>query len=228
MHDGDPREIALGALLKLGSHRADARDDWLKVGMALHAASPDLLEAWDDWSKQSEKYRPGECARQWRSFKSDKGVGIGTLIRMAQQDSGDSSIGSAVATVARPSTTAITKPKNHQKYPTLDEAINAAAHSAGGMHVDSWPYEYADGTLAMWVMRFDLPTVGDDGKPAKQFRPIHEADDGWKLGDPPGELPLYGLTKLSYAEPINVFEGEKWRRGGRISGHERDHVGTWR
>ena len=68
----DPREIALAALAKLAGWRADDRDTWLRVGMALHSASPDLLGEWDQWSQQSEKHSPGECARQWRRDIADK------------------------------------------------------------------------------------------------------------------------------------------------------------
>ena len=46
----DPRETALSALPKLSGWRADDRDNWLRVGMSLHATSPDLLDAWDSWS----------------------------------------------------------------------------------------------------------------------------------------------------------------------------------
>lgn len=46
------RDTALSVLAKLAGWRADDRDDWLRVGMALHSASPDLLDAWDEWSRQ--------------------------------------------------------------------------------------------------------------------------------------------------------------------------------
>ena len=211
MRDADPRETALSALEKLAGWRADDRDDWLRVGMALHSASPDLLEAWDDWSKQSEKYKPKECQRQWRSFESDKGVGIGTLVHMAQQDSGDTSFGSAVATASPPPPKSGVKvgveSKGGKTYPTRDDAIHAAARQIGGKPVAGWRYEYADGSLAFWDCRFDLPTVGAGGKPDKEFRPIRQDADGWRLGDPPGKLPLYRLSKLDLTKRVHVFEG---------------------
>ncbi|MCH8853187.1 MAG: PriCT-2 domain-containing protein, partial [Planctomycetes bacterium] len=202
------RETALSALEKLAGWRADDRDDWLRVGMALHSASPDLLEAWNDWSKQSEKYKTGECQRQWRGFKSGKGVGIGTLVHLARQDSGDSSFGSGVATASPPTPKPEPKSKNTTAYPTRDDAIRAVARQIGGKPVAGWEYHYADGGSAFWICRFDLGTVGVDGKPSKEFRPIHRTADGWKLGDPPGKLPLYRLTKLSLTERVHVFEGE--------------------
>src|SRR5262245_55134596 len=64
---GDPRAVrlALEALGHLSPERAANYDDWLHVGMALHAVSDTeaMLAAWDLWSKQCEaKYVPDICA----------------------------------------------------------------------------------------------------------------------------------------------------------------------
>jgi len=55
------------------------------VGMALHSIDVSLLPEWDNWSRQSSKYQPGECDRKWHSFKGN-GVGIGSLAEWAKQD----------------------------------------------------------------------------------------------------------------------------------------------
>ena len=91
----DDIAFAREALSKLGAHRADDRLSWLRVGMALKAVSEDLLSDWDTWSMLSEKYRRGECVRQWRSFRSrgNTRVGLGTLVWMAREDSRDASFG---------------------------------------------------------------------------------------------------------------------------------------
>ncbi len=82
---------AIETLDKLSPLRADDRSMWLQVGMALHSvdSSQEMLRRWDHWSRQSEKYKEGECARQWRSFKADGGVGLGTLLHWAKADSGE-------------------------------------------------------------------------------------------------------------------------------------------
>lgn len=62
-------------------------DDWLRVGMALHAELGDGgLTVWDSWSARSAKY-PGnrEVASHWRSFRPGGGVTIATLYGMAKQ-----------------------------------------------------------------------------------------------------------------------------------------------
>lgn len=61
-------------------------DDWLQIGMALHASpAVDGFALWDAWSARSDKY-PGAASLQshWRSF-SPGAVKIGTLFHLAKQ-----------------------------------------------------------------------------------------------------------------------------------------------
>jgi len=44
-----------------------------------------LLELWDDFSKNSIKYKSKECMKKWNSMKDDN-LGLGTLIYWAKQD----------------------------------------------------------------------------------------------------------------------------------------------
>lgn len=82
----DDYSRAAAALDLLGRNRVDDYADWVRVGMALHAALGDAgLSLWINWSRQSAKFREGECERKWRTF-SGSGVGFGTLIAMAKQD----------------------------------------------------------------------------------------------------------------------------------------------
>lgn len=83
------RKSALAALDSLQPARADKYDEWLTVGMSLHAADPSatMMNAWDQWSRQSDKYRNGQCARKWDSFGQERGRTVGTLIHMAKADS---------------------------------------------------------------------------------------------------------------------------------------------
>jgi predicted transcriptional regulator len=78
-------EWALSYLSALNSYRADDYYDWVAVGMALHSVSDSLLTEWDNWSRQSSKYKSGCCEKKWKSFKR-QGVAIGTLAHMAKQD----------------------------------------------------------------------------------------------------------------------------------------------
>lgn len=76
---------ALSYLNALSAWRADDYDDWLAVGMALHSVDDSLKSEWDNWSRQSPKYKQGDCDKKWKSFKR-QGVAIGTLAHIAKQD----------------------------------------------------------------------------------------------------------------------------------------------
>ena len=72
----------------------DQMDDyaaWLRLGMALHAASggsDEGLALWDDASRKNTKYEEGACKRKWDSFKAKKArlVTIGSLRSMAAEN----------------------------------------------------------------------------------------------------------------------------------------------
>ncbi|MDP3961293.1 MAG: VapE family protein [Pseudorhodobacter sp.] len=64
---------------------ADDRDQWLKIGMALHSefgGSDTAFDLWSNWSKQSEKFDAKDQSKKWRSFRRN-GIGIGTLYQIA-------------------------------------------------------------------------------------------------------------------------------------------------
>ncbi|MEQ9671256.1 DUF3987 domain-containing protein [Coleofasciculus sp. G2-EDA-02] len=76
---------ALSYLATLSPSRADDYNEWYTVGMILKSIDDSLLYEWENWSRQSSKYKPGECDKKWKSFKGN-GVGIGTLAHWAKQD----------------------------------------------------------------------------------------------------------------------------------------------
>ena len=63
-------------------------EEWLTVGMGLHAhthGSDKGLEAWDRWSQRDKaRYKAGECRRKWQGFDAKGGIGLGTVLRMAR------------------------------------------------------------------------------------------------------------------------------------------------
>ncbi len=58
------------------------RSDWVRAGMAAHAAGLDFDE-FDAWSTGAGNYDPRDARDTWRSFKNGKGLGPGTLFHMA-------------------------------------------------------------------------------------------------------------------------------------------------
>ena len=52
---------------------ADDYDDWIRVGMALQSKLGDAgLAVWEKWSRKSDKFQEGDCARRkWRGFNDE-------------------------------------------------------------------------------------------------------------------------------------------------------------
>jgi phage/plasmid-associated DNA primase len=78
-------KLAVKAMWALPPEAADDYDIWIMIGQSLHSLDESLLDDWDNWSQQSDKYREGECHKRWLSFSKGGGRGIGTLIQIAQE-----------------------------------------------------------------------------------------------------------------------------------------------
>ena len=61
-----------------------ARPDWVRVGMASHAAGLSF-DDFNEYSAQGESYNLQACRATWRSFKVGKGIGAGTLFAIAAE-----------------------------------------------------------------------------------------------------------------------------------------------
>lgn len=67
----------------------DVRDlsyaEWMNVGMALKYEGY-ACSVWDEWSRNDQRYHPGECARKWNTFHgSGTPVTGATIVQMAKQ-----------------------------------------------------------------------------------------------------------------------------------------------
>jgi hypothetical protein len=93
--DRDPGEVAeiiQSALKVIPGQGAGSRDQWVKVGMAIHSELPtDLgLALWSAWSAEDPEYSDdwskgtNPCEEVWKSFKRGS-VSLGTLFWMADQ-----------------------------------------------------------------------------------------------------------------------------------------------
>jgi len=102
--------------------------------------------------------------------------------------------------------------KSGKVYPSIEAAAFSLAYAIGGELVGNWPYYDGSNREVMRVLRFDRP----DGK--KEYRPIHLADDGWRVNDPPGKLLLYRLPELIGARTVYLCEGEKAADAARSLG----------
>lgn len=81
------------------------RDQWVKSGMAFHAAGGDF-DTFDQWSAGGDSYNAQACRATWRSFKTAPGgVGAGALFGIARDNGwkdGNTSPRPAPARVTRP------------------------------------------------------------------------------------------------------------------------------
>jgi hypothetical protein len=58
------------------------RDQWVRVGMAAQAAGLQF-DDFNAWSATADNYSERDARDTWRSFKPGKGVGAGTLFKVA-------------------------------------------------------------------------------------------------------------------------------------------------
>lgn len=69
----------------LSEERTNDFSDWIRVGWALHNIDFSLLDSWIDFSRQSNKYKEGECEDLWYKMRPD-GLTIRSLMLWAEQD----------------------------------------------------------------------------------------------------------------------------------------------
>jgi len=85
-YHGSDYEEAADALRRLAAWRCDDRDEWIRIGHALKAGLGDAgLELWDQWSRGSRKYQPGDCEARWKNLRPST-VTLATLIWRAHED----------------------------------------------------------------------------------------------------------------------------------------------
>jgi len=79
---------AIQAMWEVVSVGVDDYDIWIAVGQSLHSVDDSLLDVWDEWSKQSDKYKEGECYKKWISFEKGNGRTLKTIFHYAKEFGG--------------------------------------------------------------------------------------------------------------------------------------------
>lgn len=80
-------ERKVGQLLRmLKLERVHEEPSWIRVGWCLHNVSESFLPLWIEWSRQSDKFRDGDCEKQWKRFRKD-GYKLPSLYNWARNDS---------------------------------------------------------------------------------------------------------------------------------------------
>tara|TARA_R100001594_G_scaffold150532_1_gene212198 strand:+ start:4932 stop:7508 length:2577 start_codon:yes stop_codon:yes gene_type:complete len=79
-------QLAVEAMWALPLEAVDDHDIWITIGQSLHSLDDSLLDSWDEWSKQSGKYKKGECRNRWRSFDKGGARTLGSLFHHAKEN----------------------------------------------------------------------------------------------------------------------------------------------
>ena len=82
MHNGHDLNRARDALHAIPPDLP--RDEWVRVGMGAHAAGL-AFDDFNNWSAGADTYKERDARDTWRSFKPGRGVGEGTLFRLADE-----------------------------------------------------------------------------------------------------------------------------------------------
>ncbi|NJP06572.1 MAG: hypothetical protein HC837_13550 [Chloroflexaceae bacterium] len=75
------------AVNALAAWRADDYNAWIEVGLALRHA-PNGLALWEQFSRQSAKFREGECEKKWATFETGR-ITVASIYHMAKEDAPD-------------------------------------------------------------------------------------------------------------------------------------------
>jgi hypothetical protein len=89
MSYSDKVALARDCLAALSPSRANpyiGGDGWVDVGMALHSVGDELLPDWIAFSRQSPKFKEGECETKWATFNRNGKRTLGSLVFWAEQD----------------------------------------------------------------------------------------------------------------------------------------------
>jgi len=78
-------QLASEAMWALPPEATDDYDIWITIGQSLHSLDDSMLDQWDEWSKQSDKYQPGECQKRWKTFDKGGARTLGSLIHHAKE-----------------------------------------------------------------------------------------------------------------------------------------------
>jgi hypothetical protein len=87
-YDAVNSEFVVDLVKCLSPKRAVNYSQWIALGWCLHNISTDLLPIWIEFSKQSKKFKSGECDIVWNNMRNT-GYNFGTLRMWAKSDNSE-------------------------------------------------------------------------------------------------------------------------------------------
>jgi hypothetical protein len=166
-------QLASEAMWGMPPEATDDYDIWIMVGQSLHSLDESLLDEWDEWSKQSDKYKDGECHRRWLSFSKGGGRGIGSLIHIAQENGWKPSQDYRVQSVDDATLEAIASILPNLEGDTLEHMERVLAQNAEALQTSKSPVKTKPSTRSR-----KKETDGEEPKDARGHnRPSHKIAD---------------------------------------------------
>ena len=183
------------------------RDDWVKAGMGFHAAGGDF-DTFDNWSASAPSYNAQACRDMWKSIKPGRGVGTGTLHKLAADNGGRMGEGKPQRQAAPAPRQTVQPPR--QSAPGMSpadvwsrcEAATAqhpyiAQKQAAGVPLDGLRVVPADDRLTVQGERMAgalvVPVIRTDGSISSlQFIALPDVAERLKAKGKPGKLNLPG------------------------------------
>ena len=185
-------QLATEAMWGMPPEATDDYDIWIMVGQSLHSLDESLLDQWDEWSKQSDKYKEGECHRRWLSFSKGGGRGIGSLVHIAKENGWVPSQDYRVQSVDDATLEAIASILPNLEGDTLEHMERVLAQNAETLQTSKTPVKTKPSTRSR-----KKETDGEEPKDAKGHnRPSHEIAD---------ELIGRYAGNLLFSQPHNQF-----------------------
>ena len=185
------------------------RDEWARVGMAIKSEYPDEtgLQLFSDWSAASGGgFDAGAVGSTWRSIKAGGGVGVSTLLYLAQQHGfklprkGQDSKPVSAAERQRQDD------ERRQRQQAEDAAVLAAQEAAAGEAEALWASASETGSSA-YLVRKGVQGFG-----------VRYGVDGWLLVPVrDGEGTLWNLQRIA-PERAQYGTDKLFLKGGRKAG----------
>lgn len=197
------------------------RDEWVRAGMAAQAAGLDF-DAFNDWSAQAGNYDERAARDTWRSFKPGRGVGAGTLYRVAAEHGwrmGEGKPQHRAAQAPRKATDSPRKPAQGMSPAEVWERCEAAtavhpyivAKAAAGVPLDGLrvlpagdPLRIAGQNMAGALV---VPAYGPEGLQSLQLIPPPGAGKKLNLPGAPMAGASFTVGELAPGGVVHVCEG---------------------
>lgn len=186
------------------------RDEWARVGMAIKSEFPDATgqDLFADWSALAEGYDLKATKSTWQSIKAGGGVGIGTLLHLAQQN-GFELPNKATPAPAKPGPDAFTQ---REREKAANQAKEQARTEAAQAHA-------ATEAAALWVQASESGQSPYLERKGVQGHGVRFGAGGWllvPLRDAAGHL--WNVQRIAPEKPTDGGPDKLLLKGGRKSG----------